>query len=91
MATTGEDIKSIQQHVDAVRQQQLATYQSQEPPIKYLVFRYLEIICIGAFIFGVLWNGTEVMKLTTPQFMMLYGGTGAVICEILARIFSKKK
>ena len=90
MATTGEDIKNIQQHVEAVRNQQVIAYQ-QNPPIRYLVFRYLEIICIGAFVFGFLWNGTEVMKLTTPQFMMLYGGTGAVICEILARVFSKKK
>lgn len=91
MATTTEDIKSIQQHVETVRQQQLATYQNQEPSMRYLAFRYLEIICIGAFIFGFLWNGTEVMQLTTPQFMMLYGGAGAVVCEILARVFSKKK
>jgi hypothetical protein len=91
MVTTNEDIKNIQQHVEAVRSQQMASYQNQEPSMKYLAFRYLEIICIGAFIFGFLWNGTEVMSLTTPQFMMLYGGMGAVICEILARVFSKKK
>ena len=61
------------------------------PNYKYLVFRYIEVICIALFIFGFLWNGTEVMHLTTPQFMMLYGGSGAVICEILSRLFSKKK
>lgn len=59
--------------------------------IGYLASRYIEIICIALFIFGFLWNGTEVMNLTTPQFLMLYGGGGAVICEILSRIFIKKK
>jgi hypothetical protein len=91
MATTNGDIKDIQQHVEAVRNQQTVVYQNQDPSMKYLIFRYLEIICVGAFIFGFLWNGTEVLNLTTPQFLMLYGGTGAVVCEILARVFSKKK
>jgi hypothetical protein len=67
---------------------------SEEKPVSYLAARYLEIICISLFIFGFLWNGTEMMNLTTPQFLMLYGGSGAVICEALARLFmrySKKK
>ena len=63
----------------------------EEPSIKYLASRYIEIFCIAIFIFGFLWNGTEVLNLTTPQFLMLYGGSGAVICEVLARLFSKKK
>lgn len=64
---------------------------TESKPIQYLAARYLEILCISLFIFGFLWNGTEVMNLTTPQFLMLYGGAGAVICELLARLFSKKK
>jgi cellobiose-specific phosphotransferase system component IIC len=60
-------------------------------PVQYLAARYIEILCISLFVFGFLWNGTEVMNLTTPQFFMLYGGSGAVICEVLARLFSKKK
>jgi predicted acyltransferase len=67
---------------------------SEEKPVSYLAARYLEILCISLFIFGFLWNGTEMMNLTTPQFLMLYGGSGAVICEALARLFmrfSKKK
>jgi hypothetical protein len=64
---------------------------SETKSMQYLAARYLEILCISLFIFGFLWNGTEVMNLTTPQFLMLYGGAGAVICEILARLFSKKK
>jgi hypothetical protein len=63
----------------------------EEPNVKYLAARYIEIVCIAVFVFGFLWNGTEVMKLTTSQFMMLYGGVGAVACEAFSRIFSKKK
>lgn len=57
----------------------------------YLAARYIEIICIAAFIFGFLWNGTEMVNLTMSQFLILYGGVGAIICEAFARIFSKKK
>ena len=53
----------------------------------YLAFRYIEGICIAVFVFGFLWNGTEILKLTLPQFMMLYGGCGAAISELLARLF----
>jgi len=64
---------------------------TEEKHVGYLAARYIEIVCIALFIFGFLWNGTEVLNLTTPQFLMLYGGLGAILCEILARIFSKKK
>lgn len=63
----------------------------EEPSLKYIVIRGIQSICIAVFIFGFLWNGTEVMHLTAPQLMMLYGGSGAVISEVVARIFSKKK
>jgi len=56
---------------------------------KYIVMRYLQMICVGAFVFGALWEGTIKFNLTTPQFLMVYGGTGAVISEVLARIFKK--
>ena len=56
---------------------------------KYVVMRYLQMICVGAFVFGALWEGTIKFNLTTPQFLMVYGGTGAVISEVLARIFKK--
>jgi len=58
---------------------------------KYLAVRYIQCFCIAVFIFGCLWNGTEILNLSTPQFFMLYGGAGAVVCEVLARLFSKKK
>lgn len=56
----------------------------------YLGIRIVECICIGVFIFGVLWNGTEILQLTFSQFMMLYGGTGAAVSEIIARILYKQ-
>jgi hypothetical protein len=67
------------------------TKKEDQKALGYIASRYIEIVSIAIFIFGFLWNGTEVMNLTTPQFMMLYGGSGAVICEVLARLFSKKK
>ena len=56
----------------------------------YLAFRYIEGICIAVFVFGFLWEGTEILKLTLPEFMMLYGGSGAVICEFMARFIAKQ-
>jgi len=56
----------------------------------YIAFRYIEGICIAVFIFGFLWEGTELLKLTLPEFMMLYGASGAVISEFLARIIHKQ-
>ena len=51
----------------------------------YVGIRYLEGICIAVFVFGLLWEGTEILKLTLPQFLMVYGGAGAVISELMAR------
>jgi len=51
----------------------------------YIGFRYLEGICIAIFIFGMLWEGSEILKLTLPQFLIVYGGAGAVISEFMAR------
>lgn len=62
----------------------------EEVNTKYLAMRYIQMICIGAFVFGALWEGTLVMNLSTPQFLMVYGLCGAVISEVLARLFKKK-
>lgn len=56
---------------------------------KYIVMRYVQMICVGAFVFGALWEGTIKLNLTTPQFLMVYGGTGAILSEVLARVFKK--
>ena len=63
---------------------------NEEPDVKYLATRYIQMICIGAFVFGMLWEGTIVMNFSTPQFLMVYGGCGAIISEMLARLFKKK-
>jgi len=55
----------------------------------YLAFRYIEGICIAVFVFGFMWEGTEILKLTLPEFMMLYGAAGAIISEFLARMIHK--
>ena len=62
----------------------------EEVNTKYLAIRYIQILCIGAFVFGMLWEGTIVMNLSTPQFLMVYGASGAIISELLARLFKKK-
>jgi len=56
----------------------------------YLAFRYIEGICIAVFVFGMLWEGSEIFNLSFPEFMMLYGGLGAVISEFIARFLSKQ-
>ncbi len=56
----------------------------------FSIIRFVEIACIGLFVFGLIWNTSEILKLTVPQFMMLYGGVGAGVCESIIR-WSKKK
>ena len=56
----------------------------------YLAIRYIEGICIAAFVFGFLWHGTDILQLTFPQFLMLYGGSGAVISECVARLLHRQ-
>ena len=58
--------------------------------LAYIIVRYIQMVCIGAFFFGLLWEGTIQFNLTTPQFLMLYGGSGAAVSEIIARLFKKK-
>ena len=55
----------------------------------YIAVRLVEFISIAAIIFGAAWEGTETFNLSMPQFCMLYGGIGAVVSEILARILKK--
>jgi len=62
---------------------------SEEEINKYVIIRLVQLICIGAFLFGALWEGTIRFNLTTPQFLMVYGGTGAVISEVIARFFKR--
>ena len=56
----------------------------------YYGIRFVQVLCIGVFVFGALWQGTETFNMNTPQFMMVYGGLGAFISEVIARVFKKK-
>jgi len=56
----------------------------------YVGLRIIEVLCIAVFVFGFLWEGTEILKLSLPQFMMLYGGMGAVISEMFSRFINRK-
>jgi len=55
----------------------------------YMGIRYVEIICLAVFIFGTLWTGTDLLQLSFQQFMMLYGGCGALLSEAIARVLHK--
>ena len=80
---------SVPEQEEAQLEQKIKDYT--DKPLHYYIARYVQCFCIAVFIFGTMWNGTEILNLSTPQFMMLYGGGGAVICEVLARLFDKKK
>ena len=56
----------------------------------YVGARIVECFCIAIFVFGMLWEGTEVLQLSFPEFMMLYGGTGAIISEGIARVLERR-
>ena len=55
----------------------------------YIAIRIIECLSVATFIFGTLWEGTEIFKLSAPEFLMLYGAAGAIISELLARIFHR--
>lgn len=56
----------------------------------YAIIRFIQFFSIGVFIFGALWEGTLRFNFTTPQFLMVYGLIGAVVSEVIARLFKKK-
>lgn len=56
----------------------------------YIGLRFLEIVCIVVFMFGFMWHTSEVYELTLQQWMMLYGGSGALLIEAVVRIIKKK-
>jgi len=58
--------------------------------VGYVAIRFIEILCVAVVIFGSLWEGTEILNLSFPEFMMLYGGVGAVLSEIIARVLMKR-
>lgn len=53
--------------------------------IAYIGIRMLEVVFIAMFILGIMWSGANVLNLTVPQFLMLYGAVGAGTCEVTAQ------
>ena len=56
----------------------------------YIYLRLGEAFCLVVFLFGFMWNASEYLNLTLPQYMMLYGGSGALLIESVVQIIKKK-
>ena len=52
--------------------------------------RITQAICVAAFVFGLMWEGSIGMELRLSQFLVLYGGIGALVSEALVRILMAK-
>ena len=86
-----EKEKDMDALAEKARQEEREKKEQQETKTNiYLGIRFIQVLCIGIAVFGALWKGTEVLNLDTPEFMMVYGGAGALISEIIARVFKKK-
>lgn len=89
-----EEMKRLKEHNERLKEALDEKHrQERENETKtniYYGIRFIQMICIGIAVFGALWKGTEVMNLDTPGFMMVYGGSGALVSEVIARIFKKK-
>jgi hypothetical protein len=87
-------IKELEEHnkklKEIIYEKDKAKAQQESKTNIYYGIRFVQVLCIGVFTFGVLWQGTETFNMNTPQFMMVYGGAGAVISEVVARVFKKK-
>lgn len=51
-----------------------------------IFLRFVELLSISVFILGAMWQGADMMKLSLPQFMMLYGLITAVASELAVRV-----
>ena len=79
-----EIYNTVQERDDLIKKEETLTWE-------YITIRFIEILSLSSLIFGSMWEGTEAISLTMPQFMMLYGAIGTVVSEIFARIINKKK
>jgi hypothetical protein len=52
--------------------------------------RFIEFVSVTVLVFGLMWKGSDVLKLSLPDFMILYGAVGAVISELTARLLGRK-
>lgn len=54
------------------------------------VFIGLQVLGAVVAVFGALWQGTESLSLSVPQFMMLYGVLDVAACEVVKRLLDWK-
>ena len=91
---TDNKIKELEEHNERLKniidQKNKEKYDNGTKTNIYYGIRFVQVLCIGVAVFGGLWKGTEVLNLDTPEFMIVYGGAGALISEIIARVFKKK-
>ena len=94
MVESKEEIKELKEHNERLKEiiddKNKKKQQVETKTNIYYGIRFVQMLCIGVAVFGALWKGTEVLSLDTPEFMIVYGGSGALISEVVARIFKKK-
>ena len=94
MVEPNEEIKELEEKNkrlrETIEQKSKQEHDNETKTNIYYGIRFVQILCIGIAAFGALWKGTEVLNLDTPEFMMVYGVSGALISEIVARVFKKK-
>ena len=54
----------------------------------YVSIRVLELIFAAVMVLGAMWEGAEILTLSVPQFMILYGIIGTIACEASARLLN---
>ena len=52
--------------------------------------RVIQAVCLSAFIFGLMWEGSIGLQLRMSQFLMLYGAVGALVSEAMVRVVMAK-
>lgn len=55
-----------------------------------IAVRFIQSICVAAFILGMMWYGADILVLPLHGFLMLYGAVGMAVSEIAARLLSQK-
>jgi|GEM_PF-3507477 len=89
-----EEIENLKEHnkklLNMLEEKRNHERQQETKTNIYYGIRFVQVLCIGVAVFGALWKGTEVLNLDTPEFMIVYGGSGALISEVIARLFKKK-
>ena len=55
-----------------------------------LAFRGIQVLGILAVVIGAMWQTADSLKLTIPQYLMLYGAMWAIISEVAIQVLKYK-